>query len=402
MRKTRTMNRGNKDFILIHEKSCSKKRYQFKNSTFRKKAINKFTDPEISSTSMRLLAQRFRALTLRWQCRHHGGSALEQVPAEIVAVKDLTPSIKELRLRLEHDQNGQCFNFKAGNWVDFFIDQDGVSKVGGYSMSSIPSDLPELRLAVKASRHPPAQWCHTFAKSGKRVKLTAGGSFYFDAEEHGDLRHLTFIAGGIGINPIFSMLKEAYYHRQKLQRLERITLLYSASKPTELAYSAELLSLAKTWSEKLHLELRVTREQSGFNGAMEQLQQQLPKDKNGLLIYLCGPPAMTDQFAQDLKREGLDQALRYEKWWWTTPPMSNNIQPKGRARILQSMLYRAKTPLIWSDDIGWMFELANSEGPCSLSCLGTKTPRVKEALAEWAEKQGEANSDRDVSRWSVW
>ena len=36
----------------------------------------------------------------------------------------------------------------------------------------------------------------------------AGGNFYFDACEHGgSLKHLLFIAGGIGINPIFSMLQ---------------------------------------------------------------------------------------------------------------------------------------------------------------------------------------------------
>ena len=236
--------------------------------------------------------------------------------AEILEVKDLTPSIKELRLRLE--DNLKIFNFKAGNWVDFFIDQDGVSKVGGYSMSSIPSDLPHLRLAVKASRHPPAHWCHTLAKPGKRVKLAAGGNFYFDAEEHQHLNHLVLIAGGIGINPLFSMLKEAYFYRDRLPCLERVSLLYSASKSNELAYRSELVDLAETW-EKLHLELRVTRD-TAWNGAtgrltMEQLRLKLPSDQSGLLVYLCGPSAMTDQFAGELQRDGLGKALRYEKWW---------------------------------------------------------------------------------------
>ena len=41
-------------------------------------------------------------------------------------------------------------------------------------MSSIPSQLPELRLAVKRSEHPPAKWCHSKAKPGKWVKLSLG------------------------------------------------------------------------------------------------------------------------------------------------------------------------------------------------------------------------------------
>ena len=287
--------------------------------------------PKANGPRMLRLSSRLQGIRVQgWRQLHGAREGVEGlVSAEIVEVKDLTPSIKELRLCVEGSFNAvnasnasNAFSFKAGNWVDFFIDQDGVSKVGGYSMSSIPSDLPQLRLAVKSSKHPPAQWCHTLAKPGKRVKLAAGGSFYFDAEEHGTLKHLVLIAGGIGINPIFSMLKEAYFYRQKLPCLDRVSLFYSASKPSELAYRSELQGLADVWSEKLRLELRVTRDEGdGWNGAcgrlnMEHLRPQLPTNRNGLLVYLCGPPAMTDQLVGDLERDGLGQALRYEKWWW--------------------------------------------------------------------------------------
>ena len=105
-----------------------------------------------------------------------------------------------------------------------------------------------------------------------------------------------------------------------------MSLFYSASKPSELAYRSELLGLADVWSEKLRLELRVTRDAGdadGWNDAcghrgrltMEHLRPQLPTNRSGLLVYLCGPPAMTDQFVEDLQKDGLGQALRYEKWW---------------------------------------------------------------------------------------
>ena len=32
------------------------------------------------------------------------------------------------------------------------------------------------------------------------------------------------------------------------------------------------------------------------------------------MVYLCGPPAMTDQFVADL-RDDFSEALRYERWW---------------------------------------------------------------------------------------
>ena len=123
--------------------------------------------------------------------------------AEIIETRVITPTIKELVLRLE-----ERVEFKAGNWVDFFIDQDGVTAVGGYSMCSIPSELPLLRLAVKASRHPPAAWCHARAEPGKRVKVRPGGSFFFDPAQGRGLRNLVLVAGGIGINPLYSILQE--------------------------------------------------------------------------------------------------------------------------------------------------------------------------------------------------
>ena len=52
-------------------------------------------------------------------------------------------------LRLEVDADAAAFAFEPGQWVDFHI--PGVDALGGYSITSIPSDLPALDLAVKAS-----------------------------------------------------------------------------------------------------------------------------------------------------------------------------------------------------------------------------------------------------------
>ena len=48
------------------------------------------------------------------------------------------------------------------------------------------------------------------------------------------------MAGGIGINPIVSMLLEAKRHQKELKRLETMSLLYSARSEDELAYRTEV------------------------------------------------------------------------------------------------------------------------------------------------------------------
>ena len=62
-----------------------------------------------------------------------------------------------VRLRLcMMGSEGSPFTFAAGQWVDFHI--PSVDTVGGYSITSLPEQLPLLELAVKASDHPPAAW----------------------------------------------------------------------------------------------------------------------------------------------------------------------------------------------------------------------------------------------------
>lgn len=73
------------------------------------------------------------------------------------------------------------FTFKAGQWVDFYI--QGMKRCGGYSMVSPPESLPELTLAVKASAFSePAQWVHGAAKPMDHVAMKAGGSFFFEVD----------------------------------------------------------------------------------------------------------------------------------------------------------------------------------------------------------------------------
>ncbi|KAJ6632776.1 Oxidoreductase NAD-binding domain-containing protein 1, partial [Pseudolycoriella hygida] len=76
---------------------------------------------------------------------------------EISSIKDLSPTVKHLVLRIT--EKPVTISFKAGQWVDMYI--PGVDTVGGFSICSSPIHLRrtgELSLSVKASDHPPASW----------------------------------------------------------------------------------------------------------------------------------------------------------------------------------------------------------------------------------------------------
>mmetsp|Transcript_91206 Transcript_91206/g.292859 ORF Transcript_91206/g.292859 Transcript_91206/m.292859 type:complete len:309 (-) Transcript_91206:75-1001(-) len=245
--------------------------------------------------------------------------------AKLIAVHEETPTVRELVLEV----SDQAFTFRAGNWVDFFI--DGCPKIGGYSMCSTPSELPKLRLAVKRSLHPPAAWCHSEACAiGAHVQMKAGGKFCWDPAGYAErsAEHLLLVAGGIGINPLYSMAQAALLApRSSFPQLRRISLLYSASRPSELAYRLHLEELARG-DERLRLSLRVTRndgaEQEPWEGltgrvGVAELRAALSEESAGskVVSYVCGPPAMTDALVDVLRSElGLPKEMvRSEKWW---------------------------------------------------------------------------------------
>jgi NAD(P)H-flavin reductase len=63
----------------------------------------------------------------------------------IIDITDVSDSTKLFRIRVDSPD----FEFKPGQWVDLFI--PSIDTIGGFSLVSAPSELPELQLAIKYS-----------------------------------------------------------------------------------------------------------------------------------------------------------------------------------------------------------------------------------------------------------
>ena len=73
-----------------------------------------------------------------------------QAWATITRLTQLSPTTTALQLMLDDGGTGapaSRFTFAPGQWVDFYIPQ--IDVVGGYSITSLPSELPILDLAVE-------------------------------------------------------------------------------------------------------------------------------------------------------------------------------------------------------------------------------------------------------------
>lgn len=185
-----------------------------------------------------------------------------QVSSVVVeAVTQLSPTVKGFSMLVENEN----LSFKAGQWYMFstlvnvriipFVRVDmhipSVDTVGGYSITSAPHLLREKRLftlAIQHSSHPPTLWMTSQCRVGDTLSVRVGGDFVYDPapSESRDSRlqscDLCLIAGGMGINPLMSIL----LHHTRLVELGQITgrvkLLYSARTVADLLFKVSMMT----------------------------------------------------------------------------------------------------------------------------------------------------------------
>ncbi|XP_006002735.1 oxidoreductase NAD-binding domain-containing protein 1 [Latimeria chalumnae] len=296
--------------------------------TFRVQAVSLLRRPtavHLCTPNCRKMASRRKTDHLERTVNNFRHEIISQ--AKVCGIVNESETVKRLRLVVENSE----FSFKAGQWVDFFI--PGGPKVGGFSICSSPGLLERegvLELAVKYSKHPPAQWIHTQCTLDSEVALRVGGDFFFDPQPTDPSVDLLLIAGGVGINPLHSIL----LHIVDLHRLRRssgsgyepglLRLCFSGKNTKELLFKKTITELAKEFSGRIKCTFHVTQQTSDICEELrpyvtvgriteQSLADQVSKD---CLCYICGPPPMIKAVSQQLENLGVPkECIHFEKWW---------------------------------------------------------------------------------------
>ncbi|RDD42780.1 Oxidoreductase NAD-binding domain-containing protein 1 [Trichoplax sp. H2] len=240
--------------------------------------------------------------------------------ATLVQMEQISPDVKSLFFRV-HDK---MFTFRPGQWIDMMIPE--IEVVGGFSLCSSPFLLQKenlIQLAVQYSTHPPALWIHTKCKVGDVVKLRCGGNFYFDFHKTDKKKHLLLIAGGVGINPICSIVRDLAEHIIRSRSDEyRALLLYSGKSRKNLLFKEELMDIAKkvpSISCKFFATRETCQEQEVLSHRIDPSvlrESVLNLNISKMQTYICGPPPMIESVASNLLQIGLaEDDIKYEKWW---------------------------------------------------------------------------------------
>ncbi|MGH7894114.1 MAG: FAD-dependent oxidoreductase [Candidatus Binatia bacterium] len=139
---------------------------------------------------------------------------------------------------------------------------------------------------------------------GSKVRLEGP---FGDLTLHDDrARDAVFIAGGIGITPFMSMLRQAAHDRLA----QRLLLVYSNRRPEDAAFLAELQGLERLNRNFRLIATMTDMEKSavkwhGHRGMIDEgAMKRFVGDAVAPLYYVAGPPAMVEAMSGVLMRTG--------------------------------------------------------------------------------------------------
>lgn len=204
----------------------------------------------------------------------------------IVSVREEAPEVRTYRLQFENEEEGNQFEFQAGQFGEYSVAGQGEST---FCIASSPTRKGYIEC--------------TFRKTGRVTAALAdleAGSFIGFRGPYGNIfpieewngKNLLFIAGGIALPPMRCVIWNCLDLREKFKDF---TILYGARTVNDLVYKHEL----KEWEERTDVNLVTTVDPGGqtedWKGEIgfvpTILDKMAPKAENTIAI-VCGPPIM--------------------------------------------------------------------------------------------------------------
>jgi len=206
----------------------------------------------------------------------------------------------------------QGFIFQPGQFINLEIpvtDCDNRCNKRNFSVAAAPFE----RYLMIAIRNGTSRFKQTLQDLpvGTEVKLVGPmGRFVLNEEVTQPAAMLT---GGIGITPLFSMLKHATHEHLK----KPLTLIFSNKSQSDIPFKTELDELdRKNDFLTIHHTLTDDETWGGHKGRIdEQVIKKLIRNWQSAEYYLCGPMAMVEELkAALLQMQIPDELVKFEQF----------------------------------------------------------------------------------------
>lgn len=210
------------------------------------------------------------------------------------------------------------FAFKAGQSVNVgLVDPPETDAKGNRRSFSIVTAPYEQELVIATRMRDTAfKRVLKAMPKGTRVALRGPGGLF--SMEEADSAPKVFLAGGIGITPFVSMLRQA----AKERLAHKLTLFYSNRRPEDAAFLDELIELQEKSTSYIFVGTMTEMQKSarpwkGETGFIDKamLERHLG-GLSGAIYYMAGPPAMVEAMRAMLEGAGVkDEAIRSDEFY---------------------------------------------------------------------------------------
>jgi len=303
-------------------------------------------------------------------------SQLHPKRLSLTVTEVIEETVSTKTLRLASSRGAKLPPFQAGQYINLFVEIDGVHTARPYAISSSPSQRDYYDLTVKRLKGGfVSEYLLDQVKLGLNLISTGPmGTFYHSPLYHGD--DLVFLAGGSGGAPARSILLDILNRGLPYN----FHMIYVNSFADDVIYAQELRALQESFDNFFLTEV-ITRPSVDYVGYSGRLSHELLEGKLGRLdkkmFYVCGPTPFNENCLKLLTGLGVErQRIRVEVNGAPKAPNSQSGWPDGvaledevtvRVKGKGSFTVKVGEPLLNSlERNGYSTENACRSGECSL------------------------------------
>ncbi len=204
--------------------------------------------------------------------------------AEITGIKQEAPDVKTFKLRFMDQAVGSSFNYKPGQFIEFSVFGEGEAT---FCIANSPTRKGEIECSVKKMGKVTQALHELDIKDTVGIRGPYGNGF---PVENMKGKNLLFVAGGIGLAPLRSLIN---YCLDKRNEFKTITIVNGARTSKDLVYKDEFDIWKNAADTQLHLTVDCNEENwTCMVGVVPKILEQLKPTCQDSVAVLCGPPIM--------------------------------------------------------------------------------------------------------------
>ncbi len=221
----------------------------------------------------------------------------------VTAIRTDTPDIKTFRV--EAVGGGKCFEHKPGQCAMLSIPGVGEAM---FSITSSPTVKDYQEFSIKKCGCV-TEWLHQMDVDQQiTIRGPYGKPFPVDDALLG--KDLLFIAGGVGLAPLHSVINYVLDNRDKYGKVD---IVYGSRSKEDLLDLAEIQSSWMDPASKMDVHLTIDRPQDNWDGHVAFVptyvkELEFTPDKT---VLVCGPPIMIKFVLQALTELGFEKTQIY-------------------------------------------------------------------------------------------